>query len=337
MEMVDRTFADEALGAISKKAIERKTGARGLRSIMEIILLDTMFDLPSLEGVEEVIEGRNQSTLPTPIRMPASLDQRSYHGATAIVASKASPRFLLCNLHANSAVAAIFSVASDNHPGSSIDHGSICPLRLAFGSPHAALLARRRLDVHLAPRHNSDNSKGETMRHLLSVSAALLASTALVQVAAAQEGPADLVKAAVAAQGCADALKALKGISIKGEAKHWEPGQSYKADGEPRFLGDTTFTTTWDLNKGVAKMDLDRAMKYPAVETLKYSEVITPALGFVTNDKGSTAASGIRVAAQLRELERASPTLLFKVLEDQKNVATAGNQKLGNETIPAIS
>jgi len=55
MENVDLTFADEALGAISKKAIERKTGARGLRSIMEIILLDTMFDLPSLEGVDEVV------------------------------------------------------------------------------------------------------------------------------------------------------------------------------------------------------------------------------------------------------------------------------------------
>ena len=55
MENVDLTFADEALGAISKKAIERKTGARGLRSIMEIILLDTMFHLPSLEGVEEVV------------------------------------------------------------------------------------------------------------------------------------------------------------------------------------------------------------------------------------------------------------------------------------------
>ena len=41
--------------AIAKKAIERKTGARGLRSIMESILLDTMFDLPSMEGVEEVV------------------------------------------------------------------------------------------------------------------------------------------------------------------------------------------------------------------------------------------------------------------------------------------
>jgi ATP-dependent protease Clp ATPase subunit len=44
----------EALSAIAKKAIDRKTGARGLRSIMEAILLDSMFDLPSLEGVKEV-------------------------------------------------------------------------------------------------------------------------------------------------------------------------------------------------------------------------------------------------------------------------------------------
>jgi ATP-dependent Clp protease ATP-binding subunit ClpX len=55
MESIDLTFAEEALGAIARKAIERKTGARGLRSIMESILLDTMFDLPSLEGVEEVV------------------------------------------------------------------------------------------------------------------------------------------------------------------------------------------------------------------------------------------------------------------------------------------
>ena len=58
MESVDLTLADEALSAIAKKAIERKTGARGLRSIMEMILLDTMFDLPSLEGVEEVVISR---------------------------------------------------------------------------------------------------------------------------------------------------------------------------------------------------------------------------------------------------------------------------------------
>ena len=55
MENVDLSFTDEALVAIAKKAIERKTGARGLRSILEAILLDTMFDLPSMQGVGEVV------------------------------------------------------------------------------------------------------------------------------------------------------------------------------------------------------------------------------------------------------------------------------------------
>ena len=55
MENVELNFHSDALTAISKRAIERKTGARGLRSIMEAILLETMFDLPGLDGVEEVV------------------------------------------------------------------------------------------------------------------------------------------------------------------------------------------------------------------------------------------------------------------------------------------
>lgn len=55
LEEVQLKFTDEALSAIAKRAIARKTGARGLRSIMEDILLDTMFDLPGLEGVEDVV------------------------------------------------------------------------------------------------------------------------------------------------------------------------------------------------------------------------------------------------------------------------------------------
>jgi ATP-dependent Clp protease ATP-binding subunit ClpX len=64
MEDVALTFADDALHSIAKKAIERKTGARGLRSILEAILLDTMYELPGFEGIEEVaisgevVEGR---------------------------------------------------------------------------------------------------------------------------------------------------------------------------------------------------------------------------------------------------------------------------------------
>ncbi len=66
LEEVALTFTDDALVAVAKKAIERKTGARGLRSIVEAILLDTMFDLPDLTDVVEivvdkdVVEGRKQ-------------------------------------------------------------------------------------------------------------------------------------------------------------------------------------------------------------------------------------------------------------------------------------
>ena len=55
MEGVDLTVAAEALGAIARKALDRKTGARELRSIMEAILLDSIFDLPSLESAKEVV------------------------------------------------------------------------------------------------------------------------------------------------------------------------------------------------------------------------------------------------------------------------------------------
>ena len=55
LEDVKLSFHEDALKAVAKRAIVRKTGARGLRSILEGILLDTMFDLPALEGVEEVV------------------------------------------------------------------------------------------------------------------------------------------------------------------------------------------------------------------------------------------------------------------------------------------
>ncbi|MDE8420525.1 ATP-dependent Clp protease ATP-binding subunit ClpX, partial [Klebsiella pneumoniae] len=72
MEAVKLGFTDDALVQVAKKAIDRKTGARGLRSILEGILLDTMFDLPGMDGVDEVmidkdvIDGRKE-----PIRVYA--------------------------------------------------------------------------------------------------------------------------------------------------------------------------------------------------------------------------------------------------------------------------
>jgi ATP-dependent Clp protease ATP-binding subunit ClpX len=57
MEDVHLSFQDDALSVIARKAIERKTGARGLRSILEAILLETMYDLPGLDSVEQVVIG----------------------------------------------------------------------------------------------------------------------------------------------------------------------------------------------------------------------------------------------------------------------------------------
>ena len=76
MEDVKLGFTDDALSTVARKAIDRKTGARGLRSILEGILLDTMFDLPGMDGVDEVmidkdvVEGRKD-----PIRVYAKKEK----------------------------------------------------------------------------------------------------------------------------------------------------------------------------------------------------------------------------------------------------------------------
>ena len=55
MEECQLEFRDDALKAIARRAMERKTGARGLRTILEGILLDVMYEIPSLENVEKVV------------------------------------------------------------------------------------------------------------------------------------------------------------------------------------------------------------------------------------------------------------------------------------------
>ena len=73
LEDAQLTFTDDALKAISKRAIARKTGARGLRSILEDILLDTMFELPGMENVEEVVVNEEAVTSDAaPLMMCAS-------------------------------------------------------------------------------------------------------------------------------------------------------------------------------------------------------------------------------------------------------------------------
>ena len=55
MDNIDLNFTEDALRSVARKAIARKTGARGLRSILETILLDTMYELPGMENVQNVV------------------------------------------------------------------------------------------------------------------------------------------------------------------------------------------------------------------------------------------------------------------------------------------
>ncbi|MEM8654968.1 MAG: ATP-dependent Clp protease ATP-binding subunit ClpX [Pseudomonadota bacterium] len=80
LEDTTLTFTEDALSAIAKRAIERKTGARGLRSILEDILLDTMFELPGLESVTEVVvneEAVTSDTAPLMIHAEAEKEPAS--------------------------------------------------------------------------------------------------------------------------------------------------------------------------------------------------------------------------------------------------------------------
>ena len=166
---------------------------------------------------------------------------------------------------------------------------------------------------------------------------ALMFGAALALPAAAQSG-ADLVKAAVEAQGGAAALNAPKTTIIKGEAKHWEPGQSYSAAGEPRFLGDTTYTQTVDNATRTVRVDWDRDMKYPAVEHIKFSEITAPTYGVAIDEKGEQKPmSGVRLISIQRERDRASPRLLVRALENPQSIAAMPDQKLGDRSLPAVS
>jgi ATP-dependent Clp protease ATP-binding subunit ClpX len=76
LEEAELSFTDDALKAIAKRAIARKTGARGLRSILEGILLDTMFELPGAEGVVEVVVNEESVTHGVPPLMIYAEDKK---------------------------------------------------------------------------------------------------------------------------------------------------------------------------------------------------------------------------------------------------------------------
>ena len=70
---------------------------------------------------------------------------------------------------------------------------------------------------------------------------------------------------------------------------------------------------------------------------MKYTETFAQGVGYVTDDKGSKPMSGIRLAAQTREIVRSSPTLMLYAMEHPADVTSAGIQKLDGRSLPAIA
>jgi len=172
------------------------------------------------------------------------------------------------------------------------------------------------------------------MKRMLWIAALLLAACQ-DQTTSAQG---ELINQAVQAQGGAEALRGLTGLAAKGDARFWEPGQSQVPGGEARELGTATFEVTWNLAEGMARTNWDRDQQYPppAVK-LNYTETVLPTLGFVTDGTGSKPMSGIRVATHLRELERASPRLLLKAMDNPGSLSAMEPQQLGDRSLPAVS
>ena len=77
IDNVELTFRDEALKEIAKQAIKRKTGARGLRSIMEDILMETMFGLPNQDLEKVIIDEKSVISKTEPIKLLKSKTKKT--------------------------------------------------------------------------------------------------------------------------------------------------------------------------------------------------------------------------------------------------------------------
>src|SRR5262249_5188979 len=159
-----------------------------------------------------------------------------------------------------------------------------------------------------------------------------LLATCQAQTALAQEGANGLITEAIAAERGAATLSTVKRLAIKGDARFCDAQHSDPTGGDRRFRSGARAKTSWEPRQAMARTQRDRDQKYPdAPVKLNDAETVLPTFGYVTDEKGSRAISGIRAAAHLRELKRASPWLLMKAMDTPKSAAAMGDQKLGNQ------
>lgn len=178
----------------------------------------------------------------------------------------------------------------------------------------------------------------------------LLLSALFVGSCATTPSSEDLVSRALNAMGGADALAKVKTIAVKGTVKQWEPEQSFAPGGEMRFANESTFEAAGDFGAGAMRIDWVKNFSYPAPRTFKFSEIVTPAAGYVVgreaNNLNKQAAgmnppahsmSGLRLATTQRELRRGSASLLLEMRANPGRVGASAEITVGGTTYPAVT
>ncbi|HEV3007746.1 MAG TPA: MBL fold metallo-hydrolase, partial [Burkholderiales bacterium] len=159
-----------------------------------------------------------------------------------------------------------------------------------------------------------------------------------------------LVDRAVEAMGGAERIAALKTVTFKGTAKFWEPEQSDVPGGESRFVVDAPFEGIYDPSSRAIRIDWEKNMAY-IPRTFKYSEIVTPAAGYVigVDSSGRNAQSlqssppahtmsGARLAAAQRELLRGAVTgLVLAMHRNPDALRPAADLVAQGRNLPAVS
>jgi glyoxylase-like metal-dependent hydrolase (beta-lactamase superfamily II) len=170
-----------------------------------------------------------------------------------------------------------------------------------------------------------------------------------VSCASMQQQSRSHIDRAVQALGGAEALGSVKTVAIKGTVRQWEPEQSMTPGGEMRFACESTFEAVTDAGARTTRMDWVRNFAYPAPRTFRYSEVVTPEVGYVAGidsdgrTKQSMASnppahsmSGLRLTATQRELLRVSPLLLLDMQQNPDRLSAGGDVMVGKVSYPAV-
>ena len=166
---------------------------------------------------------------------------------------------------------------------------------------------------------------------------------------AAHTNPAlDTVNRAIDAMG-GYRLANIRGVTIRGQNRQFEPQQSRVPDEDTIPGGASTFVATHDLINGRARIEWERSLLTPVARVYRYSEVVTPEGGYVSGIDSSGrvkqsrdsnppqhAMSGQRLAVMLRELQRGSPQLLIAMRADPRSIKVLPDEIAGGKRLTAV-